>query len=92
MSKEIRKKTIASLFNETLSGQKTFDVRLSDWQCEPGDTLILEEIDETTKAYTGRFIRKKIGYVFYTNETNFFSKKDIEKHGLQIISLIEENE
>lgn len=91
MSKEIHKKTISSLFNEVVTGQKSFDVRLADWQCEPGDTLVLEEIDDNTREYTGRSIRKKVGYVLYTDETDFFSKKDIEKYGLQVISLLEED-
>lgn len=89
--KEIHKKTISSMFKEVYSGQKTFDVRLADWQCEPGDTIVLEEIDDNTKSYTGRSIRKKVGYVLYTDDKNkFFSKKDIEKYGLQVISLLEE--
>ncbi len=90
MSKEINKKTVSSLFNEILSGNKTFDVRLADWQCEPGDILILNEVDEGSKKPTGRSIRKKAGYILYTNETDFFTKKDIEKYGLQVISLLEE--
>lgn len=90
MSKEINKKTVSSLFNQILSGNKTFDVRLADWQCEAGDTLILNEIDDETKVLTGRSLRKKVGYVLYTNETDFFTKKDIEKYGLQVISLLEE--
>ena len=90
MSKEINKKTVSSLFNEILLGNKTFDVRLADWQCEPGDILILNEVDEETKKLTGRSIRKKVGYILYTNETDFFTKKDIEKYGLQVISLLEE--
>lgn len=92
MSKEINKKTVSSLFNEILSGNKTFDVRLADWQCEPGDVLILNEVDDITKQYTGRSVRKKVGYVLYTNETNFFTKKDIHKYGLQVISLLGEKE
>jgi hypothetical protein len=90
MSKEIHKKTISTLFNDVLSGQKTFDVRLADWQCQSGDILVLEEIDNETKIPTGRSIRKKVGYVLNTKETNFFSKRDIEKYGLQVISLMEE--
>jgi hypothetical protein len=91
MSQEIHKKTISSLFNEVLNGSKSFDVRLADWQCESGDILVLDEIDEVTKIPTGRFVRKRIGYILNTQETEFFSKKDIEKYGLQIISLLEEN-
>lgn len=91
MSKEIHKKTVSSLFKEMKSGNKSFDVRLADWQCEAGDILILDEIDDVTKVPTGRFARKKVGYVLNTLETSFFSKRDIEKYGLQVISLLEEN-
>lgn len=92
MSQEIHKKTISSLFQEIASGSKTFDVRLADWQCNTGDILILDEIDDETKVPTGRSIRKKVGYILNTQETSFFSKKDIEKYGLQVISLLEEKE
>ena len=91
MSKEIHKKTISSLFAEVLSGSKTFDVRLADWQCEAGDILIMDEIDDVTKVPTGRSIRKKVSYILYTDKTNFFAKKEIEKYGLQVISLLEED-
>lgn len=90
MSKEIHKKTVASLFQEVLDGNKSFDVRLADWQCEPGDILIMDEIDDETKLPTGRFVRKKVGYILNTLETSFFSKKEIEKYGLQVISLLDE--
>ena len=92
MSKEIHKKTLSYLFKEILSGNKNFDVRLADWQCETGDILILDEIDDETKVLTGRSIRKKVGYILSTKETNFYSKKEIEKYGLQVISLLEEKE
>ena len=92
MSQEIHKKTISSLFKEVADGNKTFDVRLADWQCNAGDILILDEIDDETKIPTGRSVRKKVGYILNTQETSFFSKKDIEKYGLQVISLLEEKE
>lgn len=92
MSQEIHKKTISSLFQEVASGNKTFDVRLADWQCNAGDILILDEIDDETKIPTGRSVRKRVGYILNTQETSFFSKKDIEKYGLQVISLLEEKE
>jgi hypothetical protein len=92
MNKEIHKKTISSMFKEVLNGSKSFDIRLADWQCEPGDILILDEIDDVSKIPTGRSIRKRVGYILNTQETKFFSKKEIEKYGLQVISLLEENE
>jgi hypothetical protein len=90
MSQEIHKKTVASLFDEVVSGNKSFDVRLADWQCQPGDILILDEIDDVTKVPTGRSVRRRVGYILNTQETSFYSKKDIEKYGLQVISLLEE--
>jgi len=90
MSKEIHKKTISSLFTEVLNGSKTFDVRLADWQCEPGDILIMDEIDDFTKLPTGRSVRKIVGYIQTTKEEYFYSKKDIEMYGLQVISLLDE--
>lgn len=90
MSQEIHKKTVASLFGEVVSGNKSFDVRLADWQCQPGDILILDEIDDVTKVPTGRSVRRRVGYILNTQETSFYSKRDIEKYGLQVISLLEE--
>jgi len=92
MSQEIHKKTTSSFFKEVMTGNKSFDVRLADWQCNTGDILILDEIDDITKIPTGRSIRKRVGYILNTQETNFFTKKDIEKYGLQVISLLEEKE
>jgi len=91
MSQEIHKKTVATLFSEVITGNKSFDVRLADWQCQPGDILILDEIDDFTKVPTGRSVRRKVGYILNTQETSFYSKKDIEKYGLQVISLLEED-
>lgn len=90
MSKVIHKKTWSSIYKEVESGNKTFDLRLADWDCQEGDVLVLDEVDDKTKQPTGRSIRKKVGFVLKTNELSFFSKEDIAKHGLQVISLVEE--
>ena len=82
----IEKKAWPKLFQKVLDGEKTFDVRLADFSCKPGDTLVLKEWDPKTKQYTGREIKKKITYVLKTKDIAFWSNEDIEKHGLQIIS------
>ncbi|MFC1625330.1 DUF3850 domain-containing protein, partial [Patescibacteria group bacterium] len=70
--------------------EKTFDMRLNDFECEKGDLLVLEEWDPDTKKYTGRILRITVGYVlkFNLDESQFtWPKEEIEKYGLQVISL-----
>ncbi|MFH1592639.1 MAG: DUF3850 domain-containing protein [Candidatus Woesearchaeota archaeon] len=83
---EIKKKAWPELFQAVLEGKKKFDLRLADFECAPGDTLILEEWDPDTKSYTGRKIEKKITYILKTKDLKFWPKEDIEKHGFQVMS------
>lgn len=84
--KTIEKKIWPEYFQKILDGVKTFELRLADFKCEAGDTLVLKEWDPKTKKYTGRKIEKEITDVFKTKEIKFWPKKDIDKYGLQIIS------
>ena len=84
---EIRKKLWKEYFDRVASGEKKFEIRLADFSCNPGDTLLLEEWDPDTKQYTGRQISKKVTYVAKTNECTFWDEKEIEKHGFQIIQI-----
>ncbi len=84
---KIKKKTWIPYFQEILDGKKTFDVRLANFACKPGDILILEEYDPKTKKYTGRKIQKEITFVLNTKTQKFWSQTDIKKYGLSIISL-----
>jgi len=85
---EIRKKCWPDFFKEVESGNKTFEYRLADWEAKEGDTLILEEWDPETKEYTGRSIKKTIGYVLNLKDVpNFHSQEEVEKYGFNIISL-----
>jgi hypothetical protein len=86
----IKKKTWPALFEKILSGSKTFDLRTADFDIQENDTLVLQEWDPKTKDYTGREIEKKVGFVgkWKLKELEeFWPKKDIEKYGLQVISL-----
>jgi hypothetical protein len=83
----IEKKTWPEYFEKVLSGEKTYEFRLADFECQSGDTLILKEWDPATKEYTGREITKEVGYVGKTKNFNFWPKEDVEKYGYQIISL-----
>lgn len=89
MSKEIHKKTYSEWFEKILSGEKTYEVRLADWKCEPGDILVLDEIDQS-RNYTGRSIRKKVGFVGKIKGMETWHKpEDVERYGFQVISLLD---
>lgn len=98
--KEIHKKLSKEYFEQIESGEKTFEFRLADFDVEPGDILILDEYeyensdDTLARSPTGRSIRKKVGYVGKTKDFAWLNrpdiKKDAEKYGYQIISLLDE--
>lgn len=83
----IKKKCWPESFERIKSGKKKFEVRLDDFECNVGDTLVLEEWNPETKQYTGRKIEKKVIYVDKTKDMKFWKQEDINKFGLQIISL-----
>lgn len=91
MSKTHEKKILPEYFDKILAGEKTYELRLADWECNQGDTLLLIEIDTVSKEPTGRTMTKKVGFVGRTRDFDFWNKKDIDKHGYQIISLLDEN-
>ena len=90
--RQFHKKIWKSYFDAVATGQKTFELRLADWDCAPGDILILDEVDDATKAPTGRSIRKTVGFVAKTKTLNFFTPEDVERYGYQIISLLDETD
>ena len=84
---KIEKKIWPKYFDKIKSGEKTFELRLADWQCNPGDVLLLKEWNPETKQYTGREIEKEVTYVIKTKDVNLWSQEEIEKYGFQIISI-----
>ena len=81
----IEKKIWPEYFQKILEGVKTYDLRLADFECEPGDILVLQEWDPQKEEYTGRVIEKKVTYIGKTKNIKFWSKENIEKYGFQII-------
>ena len=77
----IEKKVWPEFFTKLQSGDKTFELRLADFDCNPGDTLLLKEWDPATKEYTGRTIEKAVTYVLKTKsieEKGLWQKEEIE--------------
>ena len=85
----IEKKTWPEAFEKVLSGEKTYDIRLADWDIKSGDVLVLREWDPAKKAYTGRVIEKRVGYVGKTKDWEVWPKEQIEQYGFQVISLLD---
>ena len=85
--RKIEKKVWPEYFQAILDGDKKFELRLADWECNKGDTLVLKEWNPESKEYTGRVIEKIVKYVIKTKGADkFWPKEDIEKYGFQIIS------
>lgn len=74
-------------YEKVLSGEKTYDMRLADWDIEQGDVIVFREWNPNTKEYTGREMSRVVGYVGKTKDWEVWPKEDIEKYGYQIISL-----
>jgi hypothetical protein len=84
---KIEKKVWIEYFQRILEGDKKFELRLADFECNEGDILLLKEWDHEKQEYTGREIEKKVRYVGKTKgATKFWSQEDIDKYGFQIIS------
>ena len=86
--KKIEKKVWPIYFQAILDGNKKYELRINDFAISVGDELFLREWDPKSQSYTGRELTRKVTYVgkFRLDEL-FWSKEDINKHGLQIISL-----
>lgn len=83
---KIEKKIWPEYFEKIQSGEKTFELRLADWECNPGDTLALREWDPATGEYTGRSIEKEVTYVLKTKDVRFWRKEEVDEYGFQVIS------
>lgn len=81
----IEKKVWPEYFQKIIDGKKKFEIRLADWSCQEGDTLVLREWDQNKKEYTGRQTEKTVGMVMKTKDMTFFTPEDVEKYGYQII-------
>lgn len=81
-----KKKVWPEYFQKILEGEKTYELRLADWECKPGDILLLQEWDPESKKFSGREIEKVVTYVGKTKDYSFWSKEDVEKYGYQVIA------
>ena len=83
---KIEKKVWPEYFQKIIDGVKKYELRLADFECNPGDILVLREWNPKTKEYTGRVVEKTVTYVGKTKGQTFWPKEDVEKYGFQIIA------
>jgi hypothetical protein len=83
----IEKKIWPKEYKEIELGLKTFEVRLADFECRPGDVLVLREWDPKKLAYTGKVLERKVTSVVKTKDLPFWPAEVAERHGLQVIGL-----
>ena len=75
-------------FEALFDGTKTFDLRLANFDCKVGDIIVFKEWDPIKHDYTGRMLEKQITYVLRSKiDEMFWTKEEIEKYGIQILSL-----
>jgi ASC-1-like (ASCH) protein len=88
----IHKKVWPEYFKEILTGKKKFELRLADFDVQPGDKLILKEWDNEQQKYTGRTIEVIATYVLKTRNLEFWAQENIDKYGYQIIQFVSSKE
>ena len=86
---KIEKKIYPEYFEEVLNGNKTFELRLNDFDINKGDILVLKEWSPEKKEYTGREVEKEVGFVgkWRIQDLKFWSQEEIEEKGIQVISI-----
>lgn len=88
----IKKKCWPEWFDKFLSGERTFELHLADFDLKDGDTLVFEEYNPETKEYTGRTASFRCVRVEHSaqNPLQFYKVEDVKKLGFWIIRLEQE--
>ncbi|MEX0920773.1 MAG: DUF3850 domain-containing protein [Candidatus Pacearchaeota archaeon] len=84
---EVEKKTWPEMFEKILLGEKKHEIRLDDFEIKKGDFIVLKEWDPDKKEYTGREVRKKVGFVTKINRLKYWNEEDINKFGFVVMDL-----
>lgn len=84
----IEKKVWPQYFEKLLTGEKSWELRLNDFEINEGDKLVLREWNPEAKEYTGRQLEKEVTYVAkFDLKDTIWPVEEIMEKGIQIISL-----
>ena len=79
----IVKKVQQEYFEAIVDGRKTYEVRLADFECDPGDTLVLAEQKQGTAELTGREMECEVLFNLNTKAVErWYSPDETQKHRL----------
>jgi len=81
----IRKKIWPKWFKIMKEEKRNAELRLADFNIKTGDILLLEEWDPKKKEYTGKLLRKRVKKVTKLDLLDFYTAKDLKKHGCYLI-------
>ena len=85
---KIEKKVQQEYFEAVSEGKKRFEVRLANFKCKPGDTLVLKEQKQGARELTGRELECEVLHKFNTKEMEkFHTKEEIEKYGSVVLAI-----
>jgi hypothetical protein len=89
----IKKKCWPEFYEKFVSGERTFELRLADFDLKDGDTLLTEEYNPEIKEYTGRSTSFKCVRVEHSagNPLQFYKVEDVAEKGFWIIKLEKEH-
>ena len=92
----IEKKIWPKYFERILNGEKTFELRLADFNIDVGDNLILRDYNPEKEKYTGRFmIRKVLNVAKFNFEdienleifNGIYNLEQLKKFGVYLINI-----
>lgn len=87
--RRVEKKAWPEWFERVISGIKTYEYRLADFEIEPDDILVMREWDPQSKEYTGRVAEAKIGHIGTVMSRRWDKPEDEQLYPHYILSLLE---
>lgn len=85
----INKKCWPEWFEKFCSGERTFELRLADFDLKDGDVINMQEYDPQKLEYTGREAAFKCKKVEHSaqNPLQFYDVEEVKKKGFWIIGM-----
>lgn len=83
---KIEKKVRKESFEKIMSGVINTEMRIADFECTEGDTIVFKEWNPETQEFTGREVEKEIVSLAKGSRPRPWTEENIEKFGFYTIS------